>query len=93
MDIDFAKIKQLRENINELIKEKPELEAYQKIIDQELEKAGDNPWNRCVMLHNLILEKRMELIEALKELKTQATRLQKAAEFIKECKNDKKSDS
>jgi len=76
MDIDFKKINELRQEIKKLIEERPELQEYQDFIDAELNKAGDNPHNRCVVLQNLMLQKRQELLEQLQGLQKACRTLQ-----------------
>lgn len=53
--IDFEKIKMYREQINELLKEHPELEDLQKQIDESLKKAGSNKHERCRVIQEIML--------------------------------------
>lgn len=66
MDIDFAKIKKLNQEIKNLLEEKPELAEFQKEIDIILKKVGKK--NRMAMLQSLMLDKFLEMNEKLQEL-------------------------
>ena len=71
MDIDFALIKSCREQINELIAQRPELAEFQQYIDNELEKAGSNPHNRSATLNRIAMELQEKLAKAVNELDTE----------------------
>jgi len=68
LDIDFNKIRSLREEIAKLLKERPEFIPLQKEIDLALEKAGNNKMNRCAVIQNMMLTKWMEIVPAAKDL-------------------------
>jgi hypothetical protein len=73
-------IQQLQEELKKLIDSRPELAEYQKRIEEELRKAGDNPDNRLAIINNLFLEQKGRLFEALKQLKTELGNLKNAVE-------------
>jgi hypothetical protein len=59
----------LKKQIQDLIAERPNLAAYQKRIEEELKKAGDNPDNRLAIIQNLFIEQKTALLKALANLK------------------------
>ncbi|HLD91701.1 MAG TPA: hypothetical protein VI911_11940 [Patescibacteria group bacterium] len=84
MAVDFKKIYELREQLNELLEQRPEMKYYQEFIDKELEKAGDNPHNRCAVLENLLRDNQKKLREAWQELQHDCKKLKKLADRLKE---------
>ena len=68
MVIDFVKIKKLREQINDLIRQRPELQVLQDEIDKELAKCGTNRHNRCVVIQNMMLTKWKEIVPMAEQL-------------------------
>ena len=79
--VDFTKIKELRDEINSLLQERPELKTLQKEIDIALRKAGDPMLaknqedkqrilhNRQAILQNMMLVKWQSILPSLEELK------------------------
>ena len=79
--VDFNKIKQLREDINSLLEERPELKKLQREIDIALQKAGDPMiaktheekmrilHNRQVILQDMMLTKWKSILPSLEDLK------------------------
>lgn len=59
---------QLKQELNIFLKNNPELTTYQKEIDNVLNKAGSNPYNRMNALQSLIDHKLQELKEAIGSL-------------------------
>lgn len=55
MTRDFEKISTLREQINELLREHPELEPLQQEIDEALHKCGNDTQKRCRVLQEMML--------------------------------------
>ena len=72
MDINFKKIYEYRQMINELLKQKPELRPLQEKINATLAKAGSVN-NRLTAIQNMMIDKVMELQEKLLELKSICT--------------------
>ena len=72
-DIDTKNIFLLKQEINKLLQEKPELRELQEKIDLELKKAGNNQINRCVIISQMMMESLKELNENLQELIKKAT--------------------
>ena len=72
-DIDTKKIFLLKQEINKLLQEKPELKELQEKIDLELKKAGDNQINRCVIISQMMMESLKELDTSLQDLIKKAT--------------------
>ena len=70
----FEKMKHYREEINKLLKEKPDLIPFQNYIDTELHKAG-NQNNRLAVLSNMIYENKIKLLESVNNLKTTLLKL------------------
>lgn len=68
LSVDFEKIKELRKQIKELLKEKPELQPLQDEIDAAMKKVGGNTHNRCAVLQDMMLTKWMEIIKANEDL-------------------------
>jgi outer membrane murein-binding lipoprotein Lpp len=64
---DFLKICELKQEIQVLLKARPELRQLQDEIDKLLAGAGSQH-NRCVLLNRLMHDKIMELSEAFKPL-------------------------
>ncbi len=60
---------QLKQEINKLLEERPDLIPLQLEIDQMLKSAG-NQHNRCVLLSELMKDKMQELSEQLELLKS-----------------------
>lgn len=65
--VDFAKIKALREELNQLLNEHPELKLLQRRIDKLMAGAG-NKHNRCVLTQDLMLDSLKRMGEALESL-------------------------
>lgn len=84
MDIDFNKIKYLQGQLNKLLEQRPEYKEYQKMIESELKKAGDNRHNRMAILENLLHEKRKELIASWEDFQIEINNLYKAIRKINE---------
>ena len=80
MEIDFAKIKELRGEIHKLLEKRPEYIPLQQEIDRQLKKCGDPlkclnlsernqiRRNRCAVIQNMMLQKWMEMMPALEKL-------------------------
>lgn len=66
--IDTEKIFQLKQEINKLLEQKPELKELQKKIDYELEKAG-NQQNRCAVISEMMIDSFKELNKNLNQIK------------------------
>jgi seryl-tRNA synthetase len=79
--IDTAKVFELKRAIQALIKERPELAAFQKEIDKTLAGAGSQH-NRMVLLQRMMREKQQELNSVLNTLKEEL--LKWAAEIEKQ---------
>ena len=90
MEIDFEKIKQLRKEINRLLEQKPELIPFQKQIDAELAKAGNNRHNRMAILENMMREKLKEMTNSLRDLQRSVLDLADGAKEALEELKDKK---
>jgi len=54
MSIDFKKIKDLRLELEELLKQRPDLRKLQDRIDKALQKAGSNTNNRLIVFKELV---------------------------------------
>ena len=53
--VDFAKIKELREEINKLLEEHPELRPLQEEIDSELSKCGNDTQRRNAKIQEMMM--------------------------------------
>jgi len=82
--IDFVKIKQYRDQINQLLTEKPELIPFQKEIDRELEKAGKNHGNRMSVLFGMLMARAQELQSKLIGLRDSLSELSQIAKENKD---------
>jgi uncharacterized coiled-coil DUF342 family protein len=67
--IDTEHVFKLKQEINKLLEERPELRTLQAEIDAELSKAG-NTSNRLIVSSAMMLGKLRELTAALQSLKT-----------------------
>ncbi len=61
MDVDFERIKQLREEINKLIEERPDLAQLQEEIDNTL--RGLTKRQRCVKIQEMLLNSWFRITE------------------------------
>jgi hypothetical protein len=67
--IDTKLLANLIEQRDHLLEQRPELKAYQKEIEKELEKAGDDPEQRMIKVFMMMMNKlRKELIPAMETL-------------------------
>lgn len=87
--IDFIKIKAIREEINNLLKLKPELIPFQEMIENELKKAGKSHVNRMSVLMGLMMDKRAELASRLDDLSNELGNLTNILKDLKDenCKH------
>lgn len=65
---DFTEIKRLRNEINLLIKEKPELRVLQDEIDKRMLKCGNNVQRRNAVIQDMLLKKWHEVLNPMTEL-------------------------
>lgn len=75
---DFEELKKLREEINQLLKDRPELVEYQREIEEALRKAGTNPNNRMSAIQGLFADQKKKLNKAFKDLKIELNKLVEA---------------
>lgn len=66
-EVDTRKIFELRQEINKLLRGRPELRPLQEEIEERINKAG-SPENRAVMAYILMVEKVKQLNAELKTL-------------------------
>ena len=66
MDIDFVLIKELNEQIEKLLEERPEYREWWDENQEEIRKAG--PENRFAVAQNLMLESFKKMREQMEEL-------------------------
>jgi len=66
--IDHALIAKLEKQLEELLKERPELVMLQKRVELLLTRAGDNQHNRCTAIQEMMLEIWSGIIPAGKAL-------------------------
>jgi polyribonucleotide nucleotidyltransferase len=78
------KIKELQNQIKELLEQKPEHKAFQEEVEKELEKAGDNIHNREAVLNNLAASKFRELGKALEAFRDELMKIKKSLEEKKD---------
>jgi len=63
MKIDFKLIKKLREELEEFLKDKPELRKLQDEIDTRMSKC-DTQHNRCAVIQEMMLESNYRIVDA-----------------------------
>ena len=68
MSIDFEKIKELRQEINDMIAERPELQALQDEVDAALAKAGNNHQRRIQVIQEMLMNRWHTAMEPMKDL-------------------------
>jgi hypothetical protein len=82
--VDFTKIKEYRDKINQLLAERPEYAHFQKEIDEALERAGKSHTNRMSVLMSMMMDKRIELMNKFKDLLGGLEKFQKTVQGIKD---------
>lgn len=88
--VDFQKIKELRSEIDKLLKERPEYKPFQEMIEKELKKAGNNHHNRMTVLHNMLIESRTKMIDSIHELKKEIDKAKNIINKESEIKKNEK---
>jgi hypothetical protein len=78
MTIDEKKVFQLKKELNEFLRENPKGREFQKKIDAELAKAG-NQHNRLNVIFGMMVESYTELVKNIKKLREESERLEKLA--------------
>ena len=67
--MDTAALFQAKQNLNDFLKEHPELRDVQAMIEESLRKAGKGTENRLAVIRSLMMASLIELNEALKKFK------------------------
>jgi len=70
----------LKEELRVLLESRPDLAGYQTSIEDALNKAGDNPANRLVVLKALFQDQQIKLHKALTEIKESLLKLKESLE-------------
>lgn len=84
-------LKALLQEREEFLNKHPELREYQKQIDAELDKIGDDPLARAQKMNQMLIKKMSEellpAMSALKKVKKKANRLERSINYFKQLKN------
>ncbi len=68
--IDLKKVFELKKELQELLKDKPELQAFQEQIAGTLQKMGNNKQNRMVALSQMMQDHVKLQMEAFRDITT-----------------------
>lgn len=85
--LEFPNIKQLIEEKRKLLENNPKAQVFQNKIDEALNKAGNNQYNKLIALKEIAKELNIKLLNELDNLKKELIKFKK---LLKDSNDDSK---